>query len=111
MVLHAEGREFETLTAHQGDWYSWEHGSFASFSQRFDPAILHQHFATVTQWIRVLAYEAGSRRFESFQSHQCPSGQIGKVVSLKRRNFTAGSTPAWGTKHAGHSTTDSAVAF
>jgi hypothetical protein len=26
-----------------GDWYSWEHGSFASFSQRFDPAILH-HF-------------------------------------------------------------------
>ena len=25
-----------------GDWYSWEHSSFASFSQRFDPAILHQ---------------------------------------------------------------------
>jgi hypothetical protein len=25
-----------------GDWYSWEHGSFASFSREFDPPILHQ---------------------------------------------------------------------
>ncbi len=25
-----------------GDWYSWEHGRFAFYSQRFDPAILHQ---------------------------------------------------------------------
>jgi 5'(3')-deoxyribonucleotidase len=29
-------------TKKTGDWYSWEHSSFASFSQRFDPAILHQ---------------------------------------------------------------------
>ena len=34
-----------------GDWYSWEHGSFASFSQRFDPAILHQLIhAQMAEW-------------------------------------------------------------
>ena len=27
-----------------GCWYSWEHSGFASLSQRFDPATVHQKF-------------------------------------------------------------------
>ena len=45
---------------------------------RFESDILHQHFATVTQWIRVLVYETGSRRFESFQSHHAPVDKLAK---------------------------------
>ena len=35
LALHRLGHD-------PGDWYSWEHGSFASFSREFDPPILHQ---------------------------------------------------------------------
>ena len=36
-------------------------------------------YTSVTQWIRVLAYEAGSRRFESFQT--CHNNGVSSVVA------------------------------
>ncbi len=46
------------------------------------------------QWIA----NPQNREFESHPVFQCPGRQIGKVVSLKKRNLNVGSTPTRGTK-------------
>ena len=49
-------------------------------------------------WFNPPALGAGDRRFESFHSdhYHCPTGQIGKVASLKRKRYPC-SNQGWGT--------------
>ena len=54
-----------------GNWYSWEHSSFASFSRGFDPPILHQVLSECRiAWFIPPALGAGGPRFESLYSDQ-----------------------------------------
>ena len=64
-----------------GDWYSWEHGSFASFSQRFDPAILHQSAVSsgVEQWF--YTPKVGSSKLSPRTKFYCGKGPVTSEVS------------------------------